>query len=117
MRRGQLPAYCCRNPRVDGPERTSGRNSYPSGITPSTIMSPTRSQPGPWTEVSPGARAHTPADSASTAPVKRFALGPSGRPAGDRAPPLALDRNEVAGEPPTSNRNLNPELDEAPVDK
>jgi hypothetical protein len=80
-------------------------------------MSPTRSQPGPWTEVSPGARAHTPANSASTAPVKRFALGPSGRPAGDRAPPLALDRNEVAGEPAPRTETLNSELDEAPEDK
>ena len=33
-------------------------------------------------KVSPGARAHTPANSASTASVKRFALGPPGRPAG-----------------------------------
>jgi len=49
--------------------------------------------------------------------VKRFALGPSGRPAGDRAPPLALDRNEVAGEPAPRTETLNSELDEAPEDK
>ena len=37
------PGSSCRHPRVDGPERPSGRNAYPhSGITPSTIMSPAR---------------------------------------------------------------------------
>ena len=41
-RRGQLPACCCRHVRVDGPERPSGRTARPSGVTPSTIMSPTR---------------------------------------------------------------------------
>ena len=60
MRRGPLPTTCCRHAHVDGPERPSGRNASPSGITPSNIMSPapepTRE---PWTEVSPGARAHT----------------------------------------------------------
>src|SRR5262249_142870 len=50
---------CCRHLPVDGLERSSGRNAYPSGITPSNIMSPTRSQPGSRTEVSPGARVHT----------------------------------------------------------
>jgi hypothetical protein len=59
MRRGRLPADSCRHARVDGPERLSGRNASPSGITPSNIMSPTRNQPGPWTEVRLGARAHT----------------------------------------------------------
>ena len=44
--------------RVDGLERSSGRNASPSGTTPSNIMSPARSQPGSRTEVSPGARAH-----------------------------------------------------------
>ena len=58
MRRGRLPARSCRHARVDGPERPSGRNASPSGITPSNIMSPARSQPGPWTEVRLGARAH-----------------------------------------------------------
>ena len=58
MRRGQLHARSCRNVRVDGPYRPSGRNASPSGITPSHIMSPARSQPGPRTEVRLGARAH-----------------------------------------------------------
>jgi hypothetical protein len=58
MRRGRLPASSCRHARVDGPERLSGRNASPSGITPSNIMSPVRNQPGPWTEVRLGARAH-----------------------------------------------------------
>ena len=59
MRRGRLPASSCRHHLVDGPERPSGRNASPSGITPSNIMSPARSQPGSWTEVRLGARAHT----------------------------------------------------------
>jgi hypothetical protein len=59
MHRGQLPAGSCRHARVDGLHRQSGRNASPSGITPSTIMSPTRSNPGPWTEIRLGARAHT----------------------------------------------------------
>ena len=58
MRRGQLHARSCRHVRVDGPYRPSGRNASPSGITPSNIMSPARSQPGSWTEVRLGARAH-----------------------------------------------------------
>src|SRR6266849_4162748 len=95
MPRGRLPAFSCRHFHVDGLERTSGRNAYPSGITPSTIMSPTRRTAGPWTEVRLGARAHSPTNSASTAPVKRYALGPSGRPARDRAPPPALEHNDV----------------------
>ena len=57
MHRGRLPAYSCRHLFVDGPERPSGRTAF-CGITPSTIMSPTRSHPGPWTEIRPGARAH-----------------------------------------------------------
>lgn len=45
---------------VDIPERLSGRNASPSGITPSHIMSPTPKQPeGSRTEVRLGARAHT----------------------------------------------------------
>jgi hypothetical protein len=59
MHRGQLPTGSCRHEHVDGLHRTSGRNAFPSGITPSTIMSPTRSQPGSWTEIRLGARAHT----------------------------------------------------------
>ena len=58
MRRGPLPKTRCRHLHVDGLERSSGRNASPSGITPSNIMSPARSQPGSRTEVSPGARAH-----------------------------------------------------------
>jgi hypothetical protein len=56
-----------------------------------------------------GARAHTPPPSASTAPVKRFALGPPGRPRGDRAPPLALNHNQVAAGPghlPTTSHTM-----------
>ena len=58
MRRGRLPTCSCRHHLVDGPERPSGRNACPSGITRSNIMSPARSQPGPWTKVRLGARAH-----------------------------------------------------------
>jgi hypothetical protein len=59
MHRSQLPQSSCRHHLVDGLNRPSGRSASPSGITPSNIMSPTRSQPGSWTEVRPGARAHT----------------------------------------------------------
>jgi hypothetical protein len=53
----QLPA---RHAHVDGPERPSGRNASPSGITPSHIMSPAPEPTrGSWTEVRLGARAHT----------------------------------------------------------
>jgi hypothetical protein len=59
MRRGRLPASSCRHARVDGPERPSGRNASPSGITPSNIMSPAPEPTrGSWTEVRLGARAH-----------------------------------------------------------
>ena len=60
MHRGLLPACSCRHPLpgVDGPERPSGRNALPSGVTPSTIMSPTRRPAGSWTEIRLGARAH-----------------------------------------------------------
>jgi hypothetical protein len=60
MRRGRLPARSCRHDRtvVDRPDRPSGRNASPSGITPSTIMSPARSRHGSWTEIRLGARAH-----------------------------------------------------------
>lgn len=48
-----------RHARVDGPERPSGRNASPSGITPSHIMSPAPEPTrGSWTEVRLGARAH-----------------------------------------------------------
>ncbi len=60
MRRGLLPPPPCRHVRVDGPERPSGRNASPSGITPSNIMSPAPEPTrGSWTEVRLGARAHT----------------------------------------------------------
>jgi hypothetical protein len=59
MRRGLLPPTPCRHARVDGPKRPSGRNASPSGITPSTIMSPTHNQTGSRTEIRLGARAHT----------------------------------------------------------
>jgi hypothetical protein len=57
MRRGLLLALSCRRARVDGPERLSGRNASPSGITPSTILSPTLTA-GSRTEIRLGARAH-----------------------------------------------------------
>jgi hypothetical protein len=61
MRRGRLPARSCRHDQtaVDRPDRPSGRNASPSGITPSTIMSPARSSHGSRTEIRLGARAHT----------------------------------------------------------
>ena len=60
MRRGRLPACSCRHHPVDGPERPSGRNASPSGITPSNIMSPAPEPTrGSRTEVRLGARAHT----------------------------------------------------------
>jgi hypothetical protein len=40
MRGGRLPNRSCRHHQVDGLGRPSGRNAYPSGITPSNIMSP-----------------------------------------------------------------------------
>ena len=49
-----------------------------------------------------GTRAHTNADSAGTAPVKRSALGPPGRPAGDKHPLPALDHNQLVGNRPTT---------------
>ena len=53
----QSPA---RHHLVDGPERPSGRNASPSGITPSNIMSPAPEPTrGSRTEVRLGARAHT----------------------------------------------------------
>ena len=58
MRRGRLQAHFCRLVRVDGPERLSGRDASPSGITRSTIMSPVRRTAGSWTEIRLGARAH-----------------------------------------------------------
>lgn len=48
-----------RHAHVDGPERPSGRNASPGGITPSNIMSPAPEPTrGSRTEVRLGARAH-----------------------------------------------------------
>jgi hypothetical protein len=113
MHRGRLPAASRRHPFVDGPERPSGRNAYPCGITPSTIMSPTRSHPGPRTEIRPGARAHATPTSAATAPIKRFALGPPGRPRGDRAPPPALEPHPRVASATPNNDNPDVALVEA----
>jgi hypothetical protein len=67
MHRGRLPACSCRHLSVDGPERPSGRNAA-CGITPSTIMSPARSHPGPWTEIRLGAAHHTHTSNRAHAP-------------------------------------------------
>ena len=107
MPRGRLLPGSCRHLPVDGLERPSGRNAYPCGITPSPIMSPARSHPGSWTEIRLGARAHPPSDSAATAPVKRFALGPPGRPRGDRAPPPTLKQQPRVA--PATHNNVNPD--------
>jgi hypothetical protein len=58
MQRGRFPACSRRHARVDGLERSSGRNASPSGVTPSTIMSPVHRTVGPRTEIRLGARAH-----------------------------------------------------------
>jgi hypothetical protein len=63
---------------------------------PRSGLAQTGANPRSRTEISLGARAHTtPTDSAITAPVKRYALGPADRPTGDRPPLPALNRNEV----------------------
>ena len=68
MNRGQLRRACCRPaPRRGRPERMSGLNPICRN-TPSHIMSPTRSQPGPSAEV---ARASTDAPQPLTAPTLR----------------------------------------------
>ena len=78
MRRGQLPPSSCRHPEVDGHHRPSGRNASPCGITPSTIMSPTRNQPGSRTEIRLGARAHhIPRPDRAHAPPDDAAVQPS----------------------------------------
>jgi hypothetical protein len=89
MRRGRLPATCCRHVHVDGPERPSGRTLPPSGITPSNIMSPTPGQPGSWTEVSPGARAH------KTSTTDRAHAPPANRPFTLTIPDPTLDRGSL----------------------
>ena len=63
-----------RHAHVDGPERPSGRNASPSGITPSNIMSPAPEPTrGSWTEVRLGARAH------NTHPTNRAHAPPADR--------------------------------------
>ena len=96
----QLPTPCRRHVRVDGLQRPSGRTATSPSGNPITIMSPTPvATPESRTEISMGTRAHTtpiaPARRLSSAP--RSALRAALR--GDRAPPLALDHNEVAGGP------------------
>ncbi len=86
MRRGQLPAISRRHHLVDGLERLSGCNASPSGITPSNIMSPARNQPGPWTEVRLGARAHTTHNT-----VNRAHAPPANRSSTPTTPDPALD--------------------------
>jgi hypothetical protein len=82
--------------------------THSCGITPATIMSPTRSDPGPWTEIRPGARAHTPTShSRRPAPVKRSALGPPGRRRADRAPPQALNQQPTVAS--ATHTNVNPD--------
>jgi hypothetical protein len=110
MHRGQLPTDCCRHARVDGPQRPSGRTAhFPQREPhPITIMSPALSQPGSWTKISMGARAHTNADSAnrrrlSSAPrsALRAALP------GDRTPPPALrPQRRWPGLPPGHANNF-----------
>jgi hypothetical protein len=87
MNRGRLPA---RPPptraRGDGPQRLSRRITNCRN-TPSNIMPPTRSQPGPSAEVSPGARAHQRTPQRAHAPPSR---PPSASiHAGGRRPPHA----------------------------
>lgn len=73
MNRGQLPARLLptRHLGGDGLERMSGRNTICRN-TPSNIMLPTRSQPGPSAEVSLGVRGHTPPPNRAHAPPDRL---------------------------------------------
>src|SRR5947199_6733475 len=90
MHRGQLPAGSRRHARVDGLERPSGRNASPSGITPSHIMSPAPEPTrGSWTEVRPGARAHT------TRTVNRAHAPPAHRTSTPTTPDPALDAGSL----------------------
>ena len=68
MRRGRLPEPCCRHAtRVDGLERSSGRNASPSGITPSNISSPAHHNPRAADRSKPGRpRAKLPATNTPT---------------------------------------------------
>jgi hypothetical protein len=53
------------------------------------------------------------ADSAGTAPVRRFALGPAGRPSGDRAPPPTLKQQPAVASATHNNGNPGAALDGA----
>ena len=88
IRRGWLPAGSRRHTLVDGLERQSGRNAPPSGITPSTITSPARSQPGSRTVVRLGARAHKPTPLTAQPPnLTRGTTPTTPDPALDAGPP------------------------------
>ena len=89
---------------------------FPRGkLTPSPSCRRPAARHRSRTEISMGARAHTSTASASTAPVKRSALGPPGRPAGDRAPPLALDQQPGVQETrPRTSHTTDGELDTGP---
>ena len=86
MRRGRLSTTSCRHHPVDGPERPSGRNASPSGITPSNIMSPAPEPTrGSRTEVRLGARAH------NTCTIDRAHAPPADRTTDPSTPDPALD--------------------------
>jgi len=90
MRRGRLPATSCRHHQVDGPERPSGRNASPSGITPSNIMSPAPEPTrGSRTEVRLGARAH------NTRTINRAHAPPTQRSSTLSTPDPALDAGSL----------------------
>ena len=75
-----------RHDLVDGPERPSGRNASPSGITPSNIMSPAPEPTrGSRTEVRLGARAH------NIHPVDRAHAPPADQQFNPTTPDPALD--------------------------
>ncbi len=78
-------------------DRAAAPQLPPAGTTPHHHHVAGPPTPGSWTKISMGARAHTPASSASTAPVKRFAPSPPGCPTGDRPPLPTLDHNERPG--------------------
>jgi hypothetical protein len=83
MHRGQLPADCCRHARVEGPQRPSGRTHLPQREPhPITIMSPARSQPGSWTKISMGARAHQYVEAPPRRASQALRARPSGPPYG-----------------------------------
>jgi hypothetical protein len=83
------PQPPARHAHVDGPERPSGRNASPSGITPSNIMSPALEPTrGSWTEVRLGARAHNACllDRAHAPPGNRSSTSTTPDPALDAEP-------------------------------